>query len=141
MDRPTCESCAYWLSFEGKPPGSKNDGMCRADLPHTWEGTQKIDFCGRHPDFPVYLESLKKPTTHFCPKCQAVKPVEGKPFGPLCADCQDRTDHCLDCQELKPIKPSEVQGYMCKSCGGSFEGKSLNGYCAYCHHPGGHASD
>ncbi len=67
MDRPTCETCPFW-----------EDGNCRRYPPHIYEKgcledkegnflpvyfypeTEGDEWCGEHPDFPEYLQSLKR---------------------------------------------------------------------------------
>ncbi len=68
MEQPTCEECPYWELLH------INYGLCRKGQPvrvesmteittGRWPITWESDFCGEHPDFPQYIESLKeKPT-------------------------------------------------------------------------------
>lgn len=76
MKRPTCGTCPYWDSRNYHEGG----GLCRRFPPvfaandrlsqeakgivDPWEGIQPISqgsaWCGEHPDFPAYLESLKR---------------------------------------------------------------------------------
>lgn len=67
MTKPTCESCVYWnKQYERNwhSGGSDIIGACfknyvnDADFPERYID----DFCGEHPDFTAYLESLKEPT-------------------------------------------------------------------------------
>lgn len=75
MDKPTCESCPYWFTWAQNDKKTAR-GECRKNAPFMrWVKFDKeeskrmynfampqtqIDFyCGEHPDFPAYLESLK----------------------------------------------------------------------------------
>lgn len=73
MERPTCKTCPYWDVFNREP---FDEGDCRKQAPRAyldsefspseqgnnayWPVTTEIDWCGEHPDFPAYLEGLKK---------------------------------------------------------------------------------
>lgn len=59
MNRPTCETCPFWVR------SSANDqvlGECRRFPPNLhvepyfnrgfWRNTHQTDWCGEHPDFP-----------------------------------------------------------------------------------------
>lgn len=76
MNKPTCESCVYWFTW-AQHDKKTAQGECRRTSPsHIWVDFDKrefkktynhviprthIDFwCGEHPDFPAYLEHLKK---------------------------------------------------------------------------------
>jgi hypothetical protein len=144
MDKPTCESCVYW---EHLGPGT---GFCHCRPPHPYDGNGDQwprvggdEYCGSHPQFPAYLDSLKKspPKQVVCFKCGHLCDTDnvdvGKPCPrtdckgtmllverikdfPLhmCPECQEKTDHCLDCQELKKkhphFPPHETEEYPCR---------------------------
>jgi hypothetical protein len=76
MKKPTCETCPWWQDNSER---FENDGMgqCRKTIPNPFRyGSIKTDpdietesywpicpkgaWCGEHPDFPAYLESLKE---------------------------------------------------------------------------------
>ncbi len=50
---PTCESCPYWEDMSS----SDWDGRCHFDPIVIDKG--RHDFCGQHPDYPVYIVNLK----------------------------------------------------------------------------------
>ncbi len=58
--RPTCETCVHWCSLD------QLEGMC-CRFPRTCfaNGTEKspytdkMDWCGEHPDFPAWLADLR----------------------------------------------------------------------------------
>ena len=88
MDKPTCETCPYWLC---RIPPNKDDsdgvGYCRRSPPlvtsatlgrwrpcdesiygihhdrltSAWPHCDGADWCGEHPDFPAWIESQRKP--------------------------------------------------------------------------------
>lgn len=65
MNKPTCESCVYFLLIYKE----SKTGECFKNAPVVTDGpkisnfpvTQAHKWCGEHPDFPAYLESLKTP--------------------------------------------------------------------------------
>jgi len=65
MDRPTCETCAYFQAYV-----DGGEGECRRHAPRSLNEVDNRDdhavihlphWCGEHPDFPAYLASLKQP--------------------------------------------------------------------------------
>ncbi len=85
MERPVCETCPfwYWDQYGETEVGDVDMAECRRYAPMadqepngtkracaradgisydstTWPITGPIDWCGEHPDFPAYLESLKE---------------------------------------------------------------------------------
>jgi hypothetical protein len=72
IERPTCETCAFWEWLQTRPVPDPDDyevGECRRRPPTasrpsklaggkamaTWRRTFEDDWCGEHPDFPAYL--------------------------------------------------------------------------------------
>jgi hypothetical protein len=78
MERPTCSTCAYWWDHENdgyccRHPPQLNIEMARNDDAHAracdehvelqqgyWPNTPPHAFCGEHPLFSAYLESLNQ---------------------------------------------------------------------------------
>ncbi len=67
MTRPTCETCALLVAEEhpvrsraqpGLPPPVVTVTLCKR-FPEP-QIKALTDWCGEHPDFPAYLEGLKK---------------------------------------------------------------------------------
>jgi hypothetical protein len=104
MYKPTCESCVYWDTWT---QDCKKDalGLCRKNAPrririhktHGMSSTTQIlndtpktkidEWCGEHPDFPAYLESLKPsllPQTIVCPKCGHMCTTDDAEIGKPC---------------------------------------------------------
>ena len=68
MNKPTCDTCPYWLRSDILR--WENTGTCRRHPPSipedpqdpgcvSWPRTNHSDFCGEHPDFPAYLAEKK----------------------------------------------------------------------------------
>jgi hypothetical protein len=93
MNKPTCESCVYWvkghIEYWSNPVSlkleSKHNPACKR--------YPKISFkcfdnwCGEHPQFPAYLESLKPsllPQTIVCPKCGHMCTTDDAEIGKPC---------------------------------------------------------
>ena len=78
MDRPSCLTCLYWehkvrnrrsspvygecrrlppVMLSTLAPLHKDGATCPADFANPL--TCRDDWCGEHPDFPVWIESLK----------------------------------------------------------------------------------
>lgn len=70
MDRPTCETCPYWMIEPNEPDRSR--GECRRNAPKPSPTGQNVNvdveywpqvfndaWCGEHPDFPAYIEGLR----------------------------------------------------------------------------------
>ncbi len=72
MEQPTCKTCPYW---EHDNENEYPKGLCKRHAPQalpcsreavwtgypfaSWTETESTEWCGEHPDFPAYLESLK----------------------------------------------------------------------------------
>ncbi len=60
MERPTCETCPYYNRGEiechrnAPVPSNSTD-----NVPAYWPFTNHDDWCGEHPDFPIYIAELK----------------------------------------------------------------------------------
>lgn len=52
MKRPTCETCIYWINDPDNPYG-----ICTR-FPKI-EIKKEFNFCGEHPDFASYFESVR----------------------------------------------------------------------------------
>lgn len=73
MERPICKTCPYWKRDEvlrsigecrrHSPPagmaGEIRHSETNAPFRASWAKTLTDDWCGEHPGFPAYLESLK----------------------------------------------------------------------------------
>jgi hypothetical protein len=78
VERPTCGTCPYWDVPDtlNEEENDGNYGNCRRHAPSPvavpeadidgddagvfWPITTLIEWCGEHPDFPVYLTWLKR---------------------------------------------------------------------------------
>ncbi len=94
MDRPRCETCAYWDAGECKrfPPVINMDGK----FTYHWPETADVEWCGEHPDFPAYIASLKSapPEQTMCPECGAPETTDGTAF-----------IGCVKCGTARLIRP------------------------------------
>ena len=68
MDRPNCGTCPYFLCDDDSESGEchKNaptpfiyDDRDSDPIYQRWPYMLEGEFCGEHPDFPAYIESLK----------------------------------------------------------------------------------
>jgi hypothetical protein len=100
MDKPTCETCPYWEMLHQLVVNHCETiatvGMCciRSVDDDSFPERDCDNFCGQHPQFSAYLESLDDGQ-------QLAPDYLSNPCEHMCPECQDKTDHCLDCQELK----------------------------------------
>jgi len=75
MERPSCRTCPYWDNSNDEP-GREPKGFCRKRSPRfppteslvkaaedswggIWPDTYYFEWCGEHPDFPVWLAARK----------------------------------------------------------------------------------
>lgn len=64
MNRPTCETCAYW--YRNSLTKDSCIGACQRRPPDPCElpiKTATDDWCGEHHLFPAYLKSLERSDT------------------------------------------------------------------------------
>jgi hypothetical protein len=83
MDKPTCSTCIYFAAFPANPDRGKcHEQSPRVDVSRAtgcdlvvavWPEVLADSFCGKHPGFPAYAQSLKpgEPTT---PRQRAADP-------------------------------------------------------------------
>lgn len=85
MEHPLCQTCSYWDGFDDKDSGycrrsfprvlamhgrkpipdvSSEDTLWLSMLHRRWPETEHDEWCGEHPDFPAYLESLRQGNAH-----------------------------------------------------------------------------
>lgn len=90
MDQPTCQTCPYWVVYDGdcnrvSPDDigeDHMDGECHRKAPrgaiglprgsesgqplnldYHWPMSLRDDFCGEHPDFPAWIASKRAEST------------------------------------------------------------------------------
>ena len=103
MERPTCETCPYWdgdHSVKGIGYCKRNAPVpiilpLRGELPNdyhigddpTFAELAGTDWCGEHPQFPAYIESLKPVPVppKMCARCSVQAASDGTD---LCGPCR-----------------------------------------------------
>lgn len=115
MERPTCKTCPYW-EFGAETEGDIDyAGFCHrhapAPRPLPLDGDDNFKkttsyrvylpvetlgeyWCGEHPDFPAYLESLKPITEETSSKDPFLEPSSG-----TCRHGVQEREWCYRCEE------------------------------------------